>query len=72
MTVKLKKLFSYKHVRKKTKVDKAINLANTISRNCDPLRHLYLHHSPDQDEGELSKTIAQTLCAFSSNAAQKP
>lgn len=54
MPVKLKKFFSYKHVRKKTKVERAICLANTIDRQTDPLRHLYLTPTPKSDDKNLN------------------
>ncbi len=56
MTVKLKKFRSNKHLRKKTKVDRAINLAGTISRKTDPLRHLYVKHSP-QEQSENQREL---------------
>ncbi|WP_455292692.1 hypothetical protein [Vibrio parahaemolyticus] len=52
MTVKLKTFFSYSRVRKKTKVEKAIYLANTIDRKTDPLRHLYILQKTKFNEEE--------------------
>ncbi|KFA94966.1 MULTISPECIES: hypothetical protein [Vibrio] len=73
MAGKLKLNVSYKHVRKKTKVERAINLANTIPRSADPLRHLFIYHSPEQDnDDDRLHLIVEQLSAFYSNAAQKP
>ncbi len=58
----LKKFRSYKHLRKRSKVEKALHMANTIQKQTDPLRHLY-HLNSSSGEGDQVQglTMANTI-----------